>query len=466
MIKSEIPENIDTARPLVQLTRDWGEWSSVSAYLDRCQIDTPQTIIDATWAHIKLLRDSVGKVVDFGAGDGRFAKGRTYQEYVGYEIDEARCKGVCLPDNAKLLNRCAFSDEVSDADICIGNPPFVRNQSLPTSWQLHISSVLYRRTGIAVSGLSNAWQYFFFQSLASLKDDGLSALIIPYEWVYRPSARALRDYIRGHRWNVKVYRLSDTIFENVLTTSSITIVDKARKNGVWEYYEETSDGRYHPLKSPTGAEPGVIKYLRRKQVRPCDPTATRGLSPGTQKVLTLTEGERVRSGLQIGRDVVPCVTSLRQLPIKTKDLYDHTFQQYFRNQGRKCWLIRTDAEPSSALRHYIDAVPSSDYQTATCLKRATWWKFTMPHTPSMLIAQGFKGRYPKAVRNIVQARAVGGVCGIYNVDDNQICRIADGLRRMDLRKKVVAHSNGFRKIEINQLNTLLQQELGIDKTDE
>ena len=452
--------SIEKARPVFRLTRHWGDWNSVSLYLDRCRIDTPRSLIDAAWAHVESLRGSVGKVVDFGAGDGRFARTGTYRTYVGYEIDEERCRGARLPNNATLLNRCAFSDKITDADLCIGNPPFVRNQDLPIGWRQGASDVLRRRTGVSVSGLANAWQYFFLLALASLKDDGLSALVIPYEWVSRPAARALRAHIREHGWSVRVYRLTDTRFNHVLTTSSITIVDKSCKDGSWEYFEEESEGSYRPLGSPTGSPAGVIGYLRSCDIPSDVPRAMRGLSPGTQKVLTLTEGERVRSGLGISRDVVPCVTSLRHLPASAQELNGATFRGHYRNPGRKCWLIRTDSDPSPELLAYLQAVPAERYQTATCRKRAQWWKFRMPPAPRVLIAQSFTGEYPKAVGNRLRARAVGGVCGVYNLHDDQIPRLVRALQGIGLRDRVVAYSNGFRKIEVNQLNTLLRQEFG------
>jgi hypothetical protein len=85
----------------------------------------------------------------------------------------------------------------------------------------------------------------------------------------------------------------------------------------------------------------------------------------------------------------------------------------------------------------------------------------MPPTPDVLIAQSFKGEFPKGVRNIVRARAVGGVSGIYNVSDEQVATIVGGLDGEDLRGRVVAHSNGLRKIEINQLNSLLLRRFGL-----
>ena len=79
----------------------------------------------------------------------------------------------------------------------------------------------------------------------------------------------------------------------------------------------------------------------------------------------------------------------------------------------------------------------------------------MPVVPAVLLAQGFRGRFPKAVRNRVRAHAVGGVCGIYNVQGDQVDALTAGFGGMDLRDYVVAYSSGFFKIEVNQINALL-----------
>ncbi len=450
-------------RQLDRLTRTWGSWDSVSLYLQRCQVETPDNLVQATWRHVHESRSRVGKVVDFGAGDGRFAHYGRYREYVGYEIDSALCGRGQLPAGASLLNQCAFSGDISDADVCLGNPPFVRNQDLPLGWRQHASMVLFQRTGVAISGLANAWQYFLFLALTSAKKSGLCALIIPYEWVSRPSSGAVRDYITAQRWNVSVYRLVDTTFNSVLTTSSITIIDKAKRDGRWSYFEETADGTYSALQSPSGGVGGVIPYLRRSATPTSGPHAKRGRSPGTQKVFTLTEGERVRFGLTVKRDVVPCITTLRHLPNNVRDLDDQNLCTHYRTPNQKCWLIRTDREPSRALAAYLDAVPESDYQTSTCLEREEWWRFPMPPIPDVLISMSFRGAFPKAVRNTASVRAVGGVYGIYNLSPTQADEVTAGLRGIDISDGVVAHSNGLHKIEISQLNTLLVDAFGAQR---
>ena len=440
--------------------KGWGDRNNVTRYLKRCRVDTPYTVVDSVWEHVYNMRESVHKVLDFGAGDGRFSRYGRFEEYVGYEIDRSLYTQSELPKNATIVNQCAFVDEITDADLCIGNPPYVRNQYLPLQWRRRVASTLERRTGVVFSGLANAWQYFFALSLVSTNQNGLCVLVIPFEWVSRPSAKSLREYIRSHRWSVKVYRLADNKFNNVLTTSSITIVDKDNTDGEWSYYEESSQGQFTLLNSPSGSNTGVLPYKAKREIPIEAPVAKRGLSPGTQKVLTLSEGERVRNGLLIGRDVVPCVTTLRPLTNSVRDLSFTAFCRYYRDAGKKCWLIRTDVNPSFALQEYLSTVPPSAYQTSTCLKREVWWKFNMPLTPRLLFAQAFTGRFPKVVRNSVSARAVGGVCGIYNINEGNCSRIHSMLQGIDLRGRIVSHSNGFRKVEVNQINSLLADGFG------
>lgn len=79
----------------------------------------------------------------------------------------------------------------------------------------------------------------------------------------------------------------------------------------------------------------------------------------------------------------------------------------------------------------------------------------MPPKPELLVAMSFRGRFPKIVTNTIGARAVGSVYGIYNVTVAQTERLTAYFNDIDIRDRVVAHSNGLRKIEVNQLNTLL-----------
>ena len=453
---TQVPNGFRNSRVLTPATESWGSSEQVSLYLDRCQVDTPKSLVDAAWYEVGLRRDlGLLDVVDFGAGDGRFASTGTYRTYLGFEVDRSKYGGTDLPANASIKNACAFASRRRDFDACIGNPPYVRNQDLPPGWRQAAAEVVEQRTGIAVSGLANAWQYFTFLALSSTAPDGLCALVIPYEWVSRPSSEPLRRYVLKNDWGVSVYRFDDAVFNGVHTTVSLTVIDKReRARGSWRYFvdfERSSNER----STPTGSDAGVLTYTSARSRSPGQPFAKRGLSPGTQKALVLTEGERARHGLRKGTDVVPCVTSLRGLSTGTTEISSSVFERHFEQAGRRCWLPRTDRAPSNRLIAYMNNVPADLYQTKTCLARDEWWRFVMPPVPVALMASSFKKNGPKCVDNLIQARAVGSVCGIYETDEHDLVALRSLLNDPGLHERIVPHANGMRKLEIGQINTLL-----------
>ena len=81
------------------------------------------------------------------------------------------------------------------------------------------------------------------------------------------------------------------------------------------------------------------------------------------------------------------------------------------------------------------------------------------------MAQSFKGSFPKSMINTVKARAVGGVAGVYNLDSKQAELLVGGFGGLDISDRIVAHSNGLRKIEINQLNSLLAANIPISASE-
>ena len=450
------PHGLGSPRVLAPAIESWGSSDQVSLYLDRCQVDTPRSLVDAVWHQIGLRRD-VGSldVVDFGAGDGRFASTGAYRTYLGFEVDRSKYRGVQLPANASIENACAFSSRRRDFGACVGNPPYARNQDLPAGWRHGAAEVIEQRTGVVISGLANAWQYFTLLALGSTAPDGICALVIPYEWVSRPSSEPLRRYVLDNDWGVSVYRLDDAVFDGVQTTASLTVIDKReRARGRWRYFVDL-EGSWHERAVPTASDAGVLAYTSARTRSLGQPFAKRGLSPGTQKALVLTEGDRARYGLRRGTDVVPCVTSLRGLATGTTAISSSMFKQHFVQAGKRCWLPRTDRAPSERLSAYLESIPAELYQTKTCLARDEWWRFDMPSIPVALMASSFKNDVPKCVDNLIQARTVGSVCGIYEADENDLEAFRSLLSDPGLAERIVPHAHGMRKLEIGQINTLL-----------
>ena len=79
----------------------------------------------------------------------------------------------------------------------------------------------------------------------------------------------------------------------------------------------------------------------------------------------------------------------------------------------------------------------------------------MPEVADVLYASGFKGARPKMFRNIVGAVHVGGIHGIHFKRASMVPEVLDALLKLDFSKKVVALSKGFLKVEVRQMNTVL-----------
>jgi hypothetical protein len=420
--------------------------------LSRSQVKTPQDVVKVFWRIVNRYRKRLSAVLDLGAGDGRFAFGGRYDSYTGLEIDSRRSPTKPLPPRASILRTCAFRHDGTGYSACIGNPPYVRHHDLDPSWRDLIAKRISAATEQPLNRKCNLYVYFMFLSILKANANGLVALIVPYEWVSRPAALPLRKLIQANGWQADTYRFSDSIFDSVETTAAITVIDKRQVTGEWNYYSLSRQGDIRPLPTATGAQAGLLPYTGRGKI-----WAMRGLSPGTQEIFTLSEGERIHYGLHTS-DVYPCVTTLRNLPTNFSMLTSSAFHSRFVEAGLKCWLIRSESSRvSTRLRNYLDSVPPSKRATATCTGREPWYAYALPPIPDLLVSSGFVSRAPKTLINSVGAIPIGGVHGIHGAPLRSHRALQSYISTANLSGRVVAHSGKLRKLEIRQLNTVLSE---------
>lgn len=426
-------------------------------YLSRCQVDTPAPLVDLVWRLVNTRRPTAGQVVDFGCGDARFARVGCFERYTGYEIDPKRLPAG-TPPNAVVHLQSAFaaSDTRAAYDVCIGNPPYVRHHELSSSWLEAADKRLRMIDGYAADGRSNAYIYFTWLALDAVKADGLVALVVPYEWISRPASAALRHYMAAQGWRIDVYHLEDARFVRVLTTACILIVDKAApaaESGLHlheiDLALDTSRRREHL----TGSDQSRLSYERATT----GTRALRGLSPGGQDFFVLTEELRLRYRLQRGQDVVPAITTFRHLHTSQRTLTERLFRDQYINAGRKCWLINPQSAPGSALEAYLATVPEDVRNNYTCSNRKIWWRPNVPPPAQILYSSGFKSVAPKMYKNEVAAVHVGAIHGIYCERKKLADVLLTQLLAIDFSRRLVPLSGGFLKLEVNQMNAVLNQ---------
>lgn len=420
------------------------------SYLDKCQVDTPHAVVQRLWSMLGALERPFDRVVDYGAGDGRFSSGGNYGSYIGFEIDEGRLPIGNLPTRATIKHECAFTSTEREFDLCVGNPPFVRHHDIDKSWYESVCSLLEADLGFRLDRRSNAFLLFLAKALIATKADGLVALVIPFEWVSRPAARGLREFIKKNKWEVRAYRFTEDIFHGVMTTASLTIIDKSKKNGKWSYFSISPDFKIKKQKFVSG-DVEVFEYARRTE----ENYAQRGLSPGGQEIFCLTEGERIHNRLVKGTDVVPCVTTMRHWKDDLNSLTEYQFQKLYVNAGMRCWLIKAWEEPSPQLTSYLNSIPESKRNNYTCTHRETWWKFSTHRPADIIYSSAFVNTAPKFLLNSVKAVAVGTIQGVHNVKKKHQSALRKKLSQTDFGARVVAHSGRLRKIEVGQMNTIV-----------
>jgi hypothetical protein len=423
-----------------------------SAYEFReTQVFTPDEVVECIWEIVIQHRDKPQAVIDLGAGDGRFAQKGRYRKYLGIEIDASTVKRR-LPPNAEIEYGCAFEKAKGKWDIAIGNPPYVRNHYIELPWMLRVAERFKKNLSVDINRQANLFVYFLLLGIDVTHPKGLVAMLTPHEWVARPSSKPLRALIAKNKWEVSIYRFKTRVFDEVMTTAALSIIDKSKNSGKWNHFEIDENFSVEKKRLASGSRYRVLDYEKRSNVS----WALRGLSPGTQKVFTLTEGERIHHGLSLD-DVVPCVTTLRSLAKGTATLNKTVFNKFFRDLGEKCWLIRSyEATLSPRLTSYLKAIPKEAYETATCLLRETWYAFKPFPEADILVASGFTHFGPKVVKNALGARHVGSVYGVFapKQDHDQI---VVSLKGYNFEKRVIAHSGKLRKIEIRQLNGVLRR---------
>lgn len=428
-------------------------------HLSRCQVATPPEIVDLLWQLALERRPGrfFSRVLDLGAGDARFARVQhAYQSYLGLELDNKKAQAAMLPAGAKLRVADAMKWNEGGYDLCIGNPPYIRHHNLDREWRTKVLDRFGKQANVRLKSTANAFVLFLLQALLKTADDGLVIQLVPFEWVTRPSAKELRDYIDRQGWRVSVYRFNAEIFPSVLTTASISIIDKNSTSGGWDFGEIGKDGNIKRLDYPSGSSSAVLPYEKRTSSL----FGLRGLSPGGQDIFVLTEQERLHFSLQKRRDVTPCVTTLRHIPAEMQELDSDAFKSYYIEAGKRCWLIRSDKKDvSEELQTYLDHVGDRWKKYSTCTVRPTWWRYRPHPKPTLLFSSAFVGKSSKVLINSAGAIAVGAVYGI--IADNKKAtaahKIAKRLRQYDFRQRVVSHSNNLKKVEVKQLNAVLAE---------
>ena len=120
-------------------------------------------------------------------------------------------------------------DTKYDGIIC--NPPYNRFQHYANKNEL--SNIIFEKMGINIIKYSNIYVLFLLKALYQLENGGRCAFIIPYEFLNTRYGVVIKQYLVRNRLINDIILFKDMLlFEGVITTSCILLLEKSEKNSV------------------------------------------------------------------------------------------------------------------------------------------------------------------------------------------------------------------------------------------
>ncbi len=112
----------------------------------------------------------------------------------------------------------------------LANPPYVRSQIIDDDVKAELSSLVFRRLGIELSGRSNLFVYFLLLAHDWMADDGTAAWLLPADVLDSDYGRAVRNYLTSHvdLVAVHVFDSGGRSFENALVSSVVVFFRKSQ----------------------------------------------------------------------------------------------------------------------------------------------------------------------------------------------------------------------------------------------
>lgn len=112
-------------------------------------------------------------------------------------------------------------------DAVVGNPPFVRYQFLPPTFQTRAARI-FDELDLKFTKHTNAWVPFILASMSLLRPGGRLAMVVPAEIIHVTHAQSLRSYLGKECRRLVIIDPEELWFEGTLQGAVILMAEKRR----------------------------------------------------------------------------------------------------------------------------------------------------------------------------------------------------------------------------------------------
>ena len=440
---------------------------------------TPAPIVRSMMAWL-AAKGSPGRIVDPGAGSGRFilAAGEAFPKakLVAVEMDplaalmlRANLKGRGWGARTTVLvkdYREISLPRFEGVTAFIGNPPYVRHHDIEEKWKSWYS-LTFARYGIKASALAGLHLHFFLQTRLLAKVGDLGAFITSAEWMDVNYGSALRKLLLDELGGIALHVLAPTVeaFPGTATTAAITcfqvgegsapirvraVEQLDRINGLSKG-DEVSRERLHaaqrwsvivrPSKAPVDGEIelGEMFRVHRGQVTGANSIWIAGENaeglPDRVKHPAVTKArDLIQAGAHLNS--AELLKSVVDLPA---ELDDFTKDERRRINAFLAWAKRNGADQSYVAMH-----------------RRAWWSVGL-RAPAPILCTYMARRPPQFTLNECGARHINVAHGLYprqHIEAPVLNQIVAWLNRNTNISSGRTYAGGLTKFEPKEIERL------------
>ena len=450
---------------------------SIAHFMAKWVISNPQcrTILDPAVglgiffrAILKEAASNSYQLIGYDIDPQVLKKARTlFQDYKDYDI--------------RLINRdYMFNDWNNRYDGIICNPPYQRFQNYKN--RNEILTEFQSRLGLSLSGLTNLHTLFLLKSVNQLSENGRAAYILPSEFLNADYGVFIKRNLIKYKSlkYVIVFDLTENLFDNVITTSSILLFDNSADIKTLEFIAVKSLDDLAHLESQFPLYPNIktsgkavlyedldesIKWRAYYQkqngskYRNLVPLSTygkvvRGIATGDNDYFTFNEQKKREFEIE-DRYLLPCLTKANQA-----SSYFFTQEDFekLRMGGKNIYLLNITDVISPAIRRYIQLGEKLGVHKKYLTSHRTPWYAIENRPPAPILVTVFNRNGLRFVRNEANVRNLTCFHCFYldmfameKIDILMAYLITDVAREIfnDNRRE---YGDGLKKFEPNDLN--------------
>lgn len=223
---------------------------------------TPQFVVERMVEEVVRRNPDVQRVVDCGAGTGRFSISAA-KAFPNAQIIAVECNvklAALLQENLTLSGiadrvtvvRQDFREvalpPIAGRTLYIGNPPYVRHHEISPDWKSWYQEMM-KTMGVKASQLAGLHLHFFAKAIACSRPGDVVFFITAAEWLETRYGKSLRELIlaKASESEITVVDARVPIFEDAMTTSTLTLLEVGKPNDIVAIRQvETLAALQHP----------------------------------------------------------------------------------------------------------------------------------------------------------------------------------------------------------------------------